>query len=82
MFRIFEIGEKFLLFIRDDLAPFLTTPHDNFSIPIYNPINEQFEYFIIPWLFGTASIAEYILWGGLLFMIGFRLVKFFTDIIL
>lgn len=36
----------------------------------------------IPWPFGDMSIAMLFFSGGLVFILGFRLVKFFTDIVL
>ena len=97
MFELIKYGNMLLELVRDHLVPFLTVPPEGITvyspavffmnkIPVLGEVLEDLfgtgELYTLPWPFGDASVAEVLFGGGLIFILGFRLVKFFTDIIL
>ncbi len=77
MFELIRYGEMLFSMVRDQLVPFLTDSIE--SVQLYNPITQ--ESFAVPWLLPEVTLAELLFGGGLIFLLGYRLVKFFTDIV-
>lgn len=97
MFELIKYGNMLLSLVRDKLVPFLTVPPEGITIyspavfvlnkiPVIGGILEDLwgtgALYTLPWPFGDFSVAEVLFGGGLIFILGFRLVKFFTDIVL
>lgn len=75
MFELIKYGEL-LLSMLNNIGDFLMFTPD--SIPVYNWLTQTVDY--VPNPFG--NIAGLIFGSGIVFILGFRFVKFFTDIIL
>lgn len=75
MFKVIEYGE-ILLNLLNEVGDWLMYTPD--SLTLYSPLTEL--YFEVPNPFG--SVGTMIFGGGLIFILGFRLIKFFTDIVL
>lgn len=75
MFQLFEYGEIVLQTISTVGDFLLYTPE---YLTIYNPVLEY--SFEIPNPFG--SIGSMVVGGGLVFLLVYKLIKFFTDIVL
>lgn len=78
MFELFAYGEKFLSMVNTVGDWLLSTP-PFIEVPLIIA-GEVVDYIRYPWPFG--SIASFIFGGGILFLLGFRLVKWLLDIVL
>lgn len=74
MFEILKYGEMLLSMLNAVGDWLMYTPD---RLPVYNWLTQSVDY--VPNPFG--NIAGLVFGGGIIFMLGFRLVKFFTDII-
>lgn len=72
-------GEQ-LLETLQKLGDWFTTPA-GFSVPVLNVYDWTWHFVKVPLPFGY-TVAELLLGGGLLFLLGFRLLKFWTDVAL
>lgn len=79
MFEILRYGEM-LLNMLNEVGDWLVHTPEVLQLPVMVAGQFSGEYFSVPWPFG--NIASLIFGGGLIFMLGYRLVKFFTDILL
>lgn len=77
MERLLDFGYG-LLSMAEVAAEWLLTPLSDIGIPlIWNDIN--YGSFNLPI---SATVADFVLGAGITFVLGFKLVKFITDIVL
>lgn len=81
-----RFATNFLDFLRDTLVPFFTEVPKGLPYLYleYSLVEGEFVWRVgqMPWLFGDVTFGEFLLVTGLTGMLVFRLIKFFTDIIL
>ena len=78
MFELIAYGEKLLNMVNLVGDWLLQTP-PFIELPVI-VAGEVVDYVRMPWPFGT--VAEFILGGGVIFILGYRLVKWVLDIVL
>lgn len=75
MFELIKYGEMLLSTV-NEIGDFLLSTPDR--IPVYNWLTQAVDYVSNPF----GNIAGLLFGSGIVFVLGFRLVKWFTDIVL